>query len=224
MGRTAQRRLLQTRARLPIALEGWPFILAPAVLAEILALGGVLWAALIAFAAAVWAAYFFRDPQRITPPGDELVVAPADGRVVFAGLVEATPLGRGAARKVSVFMSLFDVHVNRMPVGGAVEELRYIPGAFLNASLNKASEKNERLILRLKTKKGLEVEVVQIAGLIARRIVCWARSGDEVEAGERFGLIRFGSRVDVYLPEDSRLAVEKGQGVKAGQSVLGWLP
>jgi len=213
-----------SQPRLPIALEGWPFILAPALLAEILALAGVLWAALLAFGLACFVTYFFRDPERVIPEGGSLVVSPADGRIVFLGQVEAAALSGRPALKVSVFMSLLDVHVNRSPVSGRVEGIKYIPGAFFNASLDKASARNERLALALTTDGGHQVETVQVAGLVARRIVCWTERGDRLEAGQRFGLIRFGSRLDVYLPVESRLEVKPGQRVKAGQSLLGRLP
>jgi len=213
-----------SQPRLPIALEGWPFILAPALLAEILALGGALWAALLAFGLACFVTYFFRDPERVIPEGESLVVSPADGKIVFLGQVEAAALSGRPALKVSVFMNLLDVHVNRSPVSGRVEGVKYIPGAFFNASLDKASTRNERLALALTTDGGHRVETVQIAGLVARRIVCWTERGDRLQAGQRFGLIRFGSRLDVYLPLESRLEVKQGQRVKAGQSILGRLP
>lgn len=210
--------------RIPIAKEGWPFILAPALLAEILALGGLIGWALLAFAATCLAAYFFRDPPRFFAGEEGEIVAPADGRIVFLGQTEKGPLGEEAAIKVSIFMNLFDVHVNRVPATGRVVEMRYYPGQFFNASLDKASSRNERLALALQTETGQRLNVVQVAGLIARRIVCYARPGDELKAGQRFGLIRFGSRLDLYLPLASQLYVSLGQRVLAGQTPLGRLP
>lgn len=217
----------ERRARLPIALEGWPFILAPALLAEVMALGGWIWPALVAFVLACYAAYFFRDPERVHDSGpgapDRPVVCPADGKIIYIGPVEASPLYGRPAIKVSVFMNVFNVHVNRSPVVGLVEAIRYIPGAFVNASFDKASEKNERLLMGLRTDDGLNLEVVQIAGLIARRIVCWARTGDRLAAGDRFGLIRFGSRVDLYLPPQTVVTIRHGAKVKGGETILGSL-
>ena len=211
------------RGRLPISLEGWPFILAPALLAEILALGGLVGWAILAFALACFVAYFFRDPERIFTGEEGDLAAPADGEIVFVGQVAAAPISGRPALKVSIFMSLFDCHVNRSSAGGRVKELRYHPGRFFNASWNKASVENERLIMALETENGEELEVAQVAGMIARRIVCWAREGDELTAGQRYGLIRFGSRLDLYLPPASRLTVVPGQRVKAGQTPLGGL-
>ncbi len=211
------------QARVPIAREGWPFILAPAVLAEVLALAGWGAWALAAFAAALFSAWFFRDPERYHTPREGLIVSPADGKVIHVGQVEAAPLSGEPALKVSIFMSVVDVHVNRSPVTGRVTAMDYTAGKFFNASLDKASESNERLILALETDGGSRVEVAQIAGLIARRIVCYAKPGDELTAGQRFGLIRFGSRVDLYLPTECRLNVGLGQRVKAGQDVVGRL-
>ncbi|MBW1712124.1 MAG: phosphatidylserine decarboxylase family protein [Deltaproteobacteria bacterium] len=214
---------VQDRARVPVAKEGWPFILAPALLALLLAVAGCLWGGLIFFGLACGTTFFFRDPERTFSAEQGAVVSPADGKIVFLGQVEASPLGGGPAVKVSIFMNICDVHVHRSPAGGQVVDLKYVPGQFFNASLDKASEKNERLHLALQTEEGTKMEVVQIAGLIARRIVCWVRPGDRLEAGERLGMIRFGSRVDLYLPLEIQLWVGHGQRVKAGQSLIGKL-
>ena len=173
--------------------------------------------------ATVWCYYFFRDPERVTPKGDNLVISPADGIV---SLIEPamppaelgmpdTPLTR-----VSVFMNVFNCHVNRAPVAGEITEIAYRPGKFFNASLDKASEDNERNSLRIKMADGREVAAVQIAGLVARRIVCFTKKGAHTQAGQRFGLIRFGSRVDVYLPEGVTPRVSIGQTMVAGETVL----
>lgn len=171
----------------------------------------------------VWCYYFFRDPVRVTPLREGLVISPADGVV---SLIEpAAPpaeLGMGPAplMRVSVFMSVFDCHVNRAPVPGVVAKVAYRPGRFLNASLDKASEHNERMSLAVTMADGRQVAFVQIAGLVARRIVCFVTEGRKLAAGERFGLIRFGSRVDVYLPEGTAPLVAVGQRMIAGETVL----
>jgi phosphatidylserine decarboxylase len=205
----------------PIHREGYPFIGMFAV-ASLLLLW--LWPPLgwLAVLATLWCAYFFRDPPRVTPLRDGIVVAPADGRV--SRVTNALPakelaLGERPLPRVSIFMSVFDCHVNRSPVTGKVERIVYRPGAFINADLDKASEDNERNCFVIVTERG-RIGVVQIAGLIARRIVCFVREGSSVGAGERIGLIRFGSRVDVYLPEGVRPLVAEGQTAIAGETVI----
>ncbi|MBI2585383.1 MAG: phosphatidylserine decarboxylase [Rhodospirillales bacterium] len=201
---------------------GWPFILlfaAAAVAAGFVSeplgyVGAVLTA---------WCAYFFRDPDRVTPTRDGLIVSAADGAVQLidrASPPEELGMGNGARWRVAVFMNVFDVHVNRIPADGTVAALRYRPGRFVNASLDKLSEGNERQSLRLTMADGRDLAVVQIAGLIARRIVCDVVEGQAVEAGERFGMIRFGSRVDVYLPAEVEPLVAVGQRAIAGETVL----
>lgn len=170
-----------------------------------------------------WIAYFFRDPDRVTPLRDGLVISPADGRV--SAIEKTRPpaelgLGDEERIRVSVFLSVFDVHINRAPVAGRISRSVYVPGAFFNAALDKASAENERRSLVITTPAGGDIAVVQIAGLIARRIVTFAREGDNVGVGERIGLIRFGSRVDVYLPPGQGALVAVGQRAVAGESVL----
>jgi phosphatidylserine decarboxylase len=170
----------------------------------------------------LWCAYFFRDPVRVTPAGERLVVAPADGRVSL--VVNAVPppqlgLGDKALPRVSIFMSVFDCHVNRSPVAGRIERIAYTAGKFLNADLDKASEDNERNALVIASTAG-PIGVVQIAGLVARRIVCWVKEGQPMAAGERIGMIRFGSRVDVYLPTGTAPLVSIGQTSLAGETVI----
>lgn len=170
-----------------------------------------------------WCAYFFRDPDRVTPMREGLIISPADGRI--SAIEDVTPpddleLGSEPCTRISVFMNVFDVHVNRSPHAGKVTKIDYIPGKFLNAELDKASEHNERQAITLELKNGSKLGVVQIAGLIARRIVCFVEKGDELGAGERFGLIRFGSRVDVYLPPGKSALVAIGQRALAGETVL----
>ena len=205
----------------PIHSEGFPFVGAAALLSLILFW---LWAPLgwIGTVITIWCAYFFRDPPRVTPQHNELVVAPADGRI--SQLVLAVPpaemeLGDRPLPRVSIFMSVFDCHVNRSPVSGRIERMVYRSGAFISADLDKASEDNERnsIVIAAATAR---IGVVQIAGLIARRIVPFVRNGAEVMAGERIGMIRFGSRVDVYLPEGARPLVAEGQTAIAGETVL----
>lgn len=206
----------------PIHPEGRRFIVAFALASVLLWL---LWAPLgvLGVALTIWCCYFFRDPPRVTPLREGLVVSPADGIVsMIAPAAPPAELGLGAAAltRVSVFMNVFDCHVNRAPIAGRVERIAYRPGKFLNASLDKASEDNERNGLVLALADGRRVGVVQIAGLVARRIVCFTREGAHLAAGARFGLIRFGSRVDVYLPEGVSPLVCLGQGMIAGETVL----
>ncbi|WP_201035779.1 phosphatidylserine decarboxylase [Sulfitobacter pontiacus] len=173
--------------------------------------------------ATVWCYYFFRDPERVTPKGDNLVISPADGIVsLIEPAVPPAELGMPDTplTRVSVFMNVFNCHVNRAPVAGEITEIAYRPGKFFNASLDKASEDNERNSLRIKMADGREVAAVQIAGLVARRIVCFTKKGAHTQAGQRFGLIRFGSRVDVYLPEGVTPRVSIGQTMVAGETVL----
>lgn len=177
---------------------------------------------------------FFRDPMRVTPKGEKLVVSPADGLISLIRKVPPPPelagdlagvagLGDAPVTRVSIFMSVFDVHINRAPIGGTVRRVIYIPGKFLNADLDKASEENERQHLLIERADGVKIGFTQIAGLVARRIVPFVKAGDQLAAGERFGLIRFGSRVDVYLPEGTEPAVLLGQKVIAGETVLAWI-
>ena len=205
----------------PVHREGYPFIGAFALLSLVLFF---IWPPLgwIGIIATLWCTYFFRDPVRVTPIADGLVVSPADGRVSL--VVNAVPppelaLGTLPLPRVSIFMSVFDCHVNRSPVSGRIERIVYTPGKFLNADLDKASEDNERNALVLATDAG-HVGVVQIAGLIARRIVSWTKAGQEIAAGERIGMIRFGSRVDVYLPAGAVPLVSEGQTSLAGETVF----
>jgi phosphatidylserine decarboxylase len=174
----------------------------------------------------VWCAYFFRDPDRVTPIEAGLVIAPADG--VVQEIVEAPPPGElgmsdQPMKRVGIFMNVFDCHVNRAPIAGVIVGSAYRPGAFFNASLDKASEDNERRALRMRASDGTEIAVVQIAGLVARRILCWTADGEELDAGERYGMIRFGSRVDVYLPTSARVLAIAGQRAVAGETVIAML-
>ena len=186
-------------------------------------LGFLVWAALVTLLT-LFVIFFFRDPERVIPLGEKAVLSPADGKVVQVEPCVEEQFLKGPAIKVSVFMSLFDVHVNRNPLTGRIINSAYARGKFLRADLNQASAANEQNALLVETSEGGRLLVVQIAGLIARRIVCWVKRGDAVERGRRFGLIRFGSRLDIYLPENTALQVQLGQKALAGQTILGYLP
>ncbi len=175
----------------------------------------------------IWVVAFFRDPPRVTPAGNDLIIAPADGLVTSIKTVPPPrelqgPDGLGEAHmtRVSIFMSVFDVHINRSPIGGTVKDVIYISGKFVNADLDKASEDNERQHIMIETREGMRIGFTQIAGLVARRIVPFVKPGDMVVAGQRIGLIRFGSRVDVYLPEGTAPGVAPGQRTIAGETVI----
>ena len=206
----------------PIHREGHKFIAIFAAVSFVLFL---IWAPLgwIGVVLTLWCTYFFRDPERVVPSADNLVVSPADGVVNLIKLVvppKELDLGDEEMLRVTVFMNVFNVHVNRMPMSGQVLHTTYVPGKFLSADLDKASEENERQAIKLETKDGMQIGVVQIAGLVARRILCEAREGDVYEKGHRFGLIRFGSRVDVYVPQKYKAKVALGQLAIAGETVL----
>lgn len=205
----------------PIHKEGYPFIAAFAIATVVLGwfFAPLFWIGLIL---TCWCAYFFRDPPRLTPLEEGLVVSPADGRISYAGLAVPPPeLGFGSMPmlRISVFMSVFDCHVNRTPIAGRIVKIAYRPGLFINADLDKASEDNERNGFVIEATNG-RYGVVQIAGLVARRIVCFVAMGDRVGVGDRLGLIRFGSRVDVYLPEGARPLVGIGGRAIAGETIL----
>jgi len=208
---------------LPIARPGYSFIGAAAFTTFVFALLELIIPTLIGLASTFFIIYFFRDPDRVVPNGGGLVVSPADGKVVAAGTVENSTYYKEKCRKISIFMSVFNVHVNRMPSGGKVKKIIYNPGKYFSANLDKASKENEQNAVYLETENGKEICTVQIAGLIARRIICKVQEGDLVNRGQRFGMICFGSRLDVYLPKDSKLNVAVGDIVKAGTTVLGEL-
>jgi phosphatidylserine decarboxylase len=207
----------------PVHKEGWRFV---AIFAGVTVL--IWWLGLwllvpIGVLLTAWCAYFFRDPERVTPLGESLIISPADGHVsAIEGVIPPPELDlpREQMTRISVFMNVFDVHVNRTPINAKISKITYVPGLFFNAELDKASEDNERQAFTLETAKGEKIGVVQIAGLIARRIVKFVGEGERLEAGQRFGLIRFGSRVDVYLPEGVAPMVCVGQRALAGETVL----
>jgi phosphatidylserine decarboxylase len=205
-----------------IAREGWPFVAIAVVLAFLVGYLFGWWWSLPLWLIAIFVLQFFRDPAREVPDDPRAVVSPADGRIVEVSRARDPWLEREAI-KLSVFMNVFNVHSNRSPVDGTVKERWYFPGAFVNAALDKASVSNERNALWLRTRDGADVTCVQVAGLIARRILCYVGAGAELQRGERFGFIRFGSRVDVYLPPDAEPRAAIGDKVYAAQTVLAWL-
>jgi phosphatidylserine decarboxylase len=201
-----------------IAKEGYPVIAVPAVVTLVAVVMGWFWPA-VGFAVATCAvAAFFRDPDRAPPRGDGLILAPADGRIVEIRDIEAAPGDRRT--RLSIFMSPLDVHVNRAPIAGRVEDVEYRKGCFMPAYKEDCSENNERNAVTLVDSGGRAVRLVQIAGIMARRIVCRVKPGDRLEAGERFGIIMFGSRVDVVFPPGSKITVTEGQHVTGGETVL----
>jgi phosphatidylserine decarboxylase len=205
-----------------IAREGWPFLALAVGAAGVVTWLCGWWSAPF-WLAALFVLQFFRDPPREVPQGEGLVLCPADGRIVQVGNARDAYLQRDAL-KVSVFMNVFNVHSNRSPVDGSVEGVWYSPGAFVNAALDKASDANERNAVHLRTPDGRDVTCVQVAGLIARRILCYAKPGDRLARGDRYGFIRFGSRVDIYLPPGSVPKVALGDIVQATSTVLAELP
>lgn len=211
------------KAFVPIRYEGLPFIVVAGLAAIIL---GLLWSPLFWIGAIItaWTAYFFRDPPRVSPQDANLVLSPADGTVASIGNAvppEELGLGTDPLPRVSVFMTVLNCHVNRAPVAGRVGRIAYKPGKFVNAELDKASEDNERNSVVIETQHG-SVGVVQIAGLVARRILCWTSEGEDLVAGQRFGMIRFGSRLDVYLPPSAAITVSEGQTAIAGETTIAW--
>ena len=210
----------EKRSHIPFAREGVPYVLCAAfatLVTAILGHGLLTWPLLLA---TLLIAHFFRDPERVITAGMGEVVSPADGTVIAVERCEEPCFTHKTGWKISIFMSVFNVHVNRIPVTGTVRGLHYLEGRFFAANRLSASRNNEQNWLWLQSDAGQDVVLTQVAGWIARRIVCWPTAGDRVLAGERFGLIRFGSRVDVYLPENSHLKVSKGDRVIAGGSVL----
>ncbi len=208
---------------IPVALEGIPFIGFSAFL--------TLLAAVLQYQIVVgvgvfltgFCLYFFRDPERVSPADEDAFVSPADGKVIIIEKIYDDRFVQDHVYKVSIFMNVFNVHVNRIPFGGTVKNITYSPGKFYSADSDKGALENEACTLTLETKKGHTYGMTQVAGLIARRIVCWAEVEDHFRTGERFGLIRFGSRVDLYLPLKTNLEVTVGQKVKAGETILGYL-
>ncbi|MBF2734647.1 MAG: phosphatidylserine decarboxylase [Betaproteobacteria bacterium AqS2] len=204
-----------------IAREGWGHV---AVAVVLLAAGAAAWPplAIPLGVLLVFVLQFFRDPKRAIPAQPGAVVAPADGRVIEVGPAQ-DPLLERPAQKISVFMNVFNVHANRIPAAGEIVAAKYTPGRFVNAALDKASAENEANALAVRTESAQEITFVQIAGLVARRIMSYVKTGDQVRRGQRYGFIRFGSRVDVYLPEDAEIRVAPGDRVSGGEDVLALL-
>ena len=209
--------------RIPVAKEGYPFIFLVAFVTFIFALNAGTWAAYIGLALTVFVVYFFRDPERFVSAKSHTVVSPADGKVILIEKVYEDEFFKDRVYKISIFMNVFDVHVNRTPFAGKVRQIHYSPGKFYAADSTKGDLHNERCGTLLENDDGVKIVFVQVAGLLARRIVNWLEIDDEVAKGTRFGLIRFGSRVDLYVPADVALAVEKGTKVRAGETIIGYL-
>lgn len=207
--------------RSPIAKEGFIFVIPLAILTGVFATLSYYWAAGLLGGLFIFVTWFFRDPNRTIPQEPNVIVSPADGKVVEIIPEKDDLLGENYTR-VSIFLNVFNVHVNRVPIAGKVQATRYNKGKFLNAASHKASLDNEQNAILLNNGKAT-ILVKQIAGLIARRIVCWAKEGDDYQIGERFGLIRFGSRVDIFVPEGTELKVAKGDIVSGGSSIIGYL-
>ncbi len=207
----------------PIHPAGFPFIIIFIVAALILSLISDFlgW---VGFILTIWCTYFFRDPERIKPDKNNILLSPADGKILFVGKSKSpgnlSDNQSKEMQKISIFMNVFDVHINRIPISGKISWLKYVPGTFLNASLDKSSEDNERMIIKIEYSKNKYVYVVQIAGLIARRIKCDLSENQSVTIGDRFGLIRFGSRVDLYFPNDFDPLVSEGQTSISGETIL----
>ena len=210
--------------RLPLAREGFPFIGMGIGIAFLFACLG--WTSLFLFTGllTLFVIYFFRDPERHPPSLENAVLTPADGRILEVRNMDGNdnPWGRPAI-KISIFMNVFNVHVNRIPIQGTIKQISYHPGKFMSADLDKASEQNENNRVTLETADSKEILIIQIAGLVARRIACWIKEGDSVKIGQRFGLIRFGSRLEVFLPPESIIIAQVGQKVTAGETIIGRL-
>ncbi|MCC6543567.1 MAG: phosphatidylserine decarboxylase family protein [Nitrospirae bacterium] len=208
------------RERAPIAVEGIPFVIIAGIITVVFYFTHLIIPAILFFIVTLFIVWFFRNPERIVPPGENNVISPADGKIIIISEVQENRILNKKMLKISIFMNVFNVHVNRLPFTGKVVDIVYNPGKFVSANLDKASLENEQNAVVLKTRTGDKIIFVQIAGLIARRIVCWLKKGQDVKKGERFGLIRFGSRVDVYLPVRADVKVSLGDRVKAGESIL----
>jgi phosphatidylserine decarboxylase len=204
-----------------IAKEGYPLILTGAALTSVAAVAGWKFASAALGLATLATAGFFRDPERPIPNGEGLVVAPADGKVVNIAEISGDSRFADAATRMSIFLSPLDVHINRSPIGGRVAEVEYKPGKFIAAYKDEASDQNEQNALKIVDENQRTLGVVQIAGVVARRIVCRVRAGDVLRRGDRFGMIMFGSRTDLYLPSGCRLEIREGQRVKGGETIVG---
>jgi len=207
---------------IPVASEGWPFIIPLVIVTVLLFAFGWKSTALLSLVLTLFVLFFFRDPERTVPEGKGMVVSPADGKVIVIKDIFEPIYLKQEVKQISIFLSVFNVHVNRAPIGGAIEVVKYNPGKFHVASVDKASLDNEQTSMVIAAGKD-KILVKQIAGLIARRIVCYARPGDTIKTGERYGLIRFGSRVDIFLPKTAEIKVKLGDRVRGAQDIIGVL-
>ncbi len=207
----------------PVVRERLPFLIGVTLLTAAVAFLKIVWLTVVVAAVAVQTFWFFRDPDRIIPAGEGLIVSPADGKIIELSEAKEERFLKDRAIKVSIFLNLFDVHVNRIPCSGRIRGIHYQPGTFLAANKDLASTENEQNALLLETPSGAKLVFVQVAGLVARRIICWVKEGDGVERGFRFGMIRFGSRTDLFLPLGTEIKVRLGQKVKGGSSIIGVL-
>jgi phosphatidylserine decarboxylase len=209
---------------IPIALEGYPFIFFSGFVTLIVALLGSHELSLVGVLVTGLVLNFFRDPERVVPEDKNALIAPADGKIIKVQTLYDDKFFQAQVQKISIFMNIFDVHVNRSPFGGKVTRVRFSPGKFFSADSSRAALENEYCAINLDIGGNREIVFVQVAGLLARRIVCWAETGDSLKRGERFGLIRFGSRVDIYLPLDVKITAVVGQKVIAGETILALIP
>ena len=207
--------------KIPIAKEGFVFVVPLLVITVLMFLISFYWATAIFGLGFLFVTWFFRDPERLVPNEPNVIVSPADGKITEI-ITENEPINGERCKRVTIFLSVFNVHVNRVPIEGTIEDIRYNPGKFLAAFNPKASMDNEQNLILINNGR-THIFVKQIAGLIARRIVCWPKKGDHYESGQRYGLIRFGSRVDILLPENTKLSVACGDKVSGGKSIIGYL-
>ncbi|MBF0379185.1 MAG: phosphatidylserine decarboxylase family protein [Desulfamplus sp.] len=210
------------RAAMAVAAPGLKFIFSAVIITVLFFLIGLTFIGWLALFVTLFICWFFRDPERAIPNDPNGIISPADGKIIVVEEKVNNEFTKQGCIKVSIFMNVFNVHVNRIPFNGVIEDVIYVPGKFINASFDKASEHNERNALVIRTESGLLYGVVQIAGLIARRIVCEVKKGDVVKRGSRYGMICFGSRLDLYLPLDSKISVSIGQKVQAGTTILAY--
>ena len=209
------------KPQIPVAKEGMVFIGLSAFMTLTFALLGYQIPSIILLSITLFITWFFRDPERIGPLDPNCLVSPADGKIILIEKTNDHDLLEGSTLKISIFMNIFNVHVNRVPCGGKIEKIIYTPGEFYSADSTKGDLKNERCATVLKTENNERIVFVQVAGLIARRIVCWLEPGDLIKRGKRFGLIRFGSRVDLHLPASTDLNIKVGDHVRAGETIIG---
>ena len=209
--------------KIPIAKEGYPFLGSAVLITLIVAILGYRFLTLVSLLVSLFILYFFRDPERFTPGETDSLICPADGKVILIEKIFDDRFFKEYVHKVSIFMNIFDVHVNRIPLTGKVERILYTPGTFYSADTDHGGLMNENCATIITSEAGRKIAVVQVAGLIARRIVCWLEREDKVQQGDRFGLIRFGSRVDLYIPGSLQISIKKGQIVRAGETILGQL-